>query len=146
MRWWPPGEPESEDSALKQGATGGFSRALYVLSGASFFIFMGAVLAGILAGVAGSVLAVTGLETVLALALIAAGVAAAIAAPHWFGYALFGSVLFYQGVIHAMGMPAGAPLASFVAGLMFATALLMSLGTLLRHVIITRRPPEGATG
>jgi urease accessory protein len=108
--------------------------------------FMGLVLAGILVGAACVAYPGLGLESVLVLILIVAGITVAIAAPQVFGYALFGSFLFYHGIAHVLEMPAAASLASYSVGLMFATALLLALGTLLRHVMICCKPHEHSIG
>ena len=98
---------------------------------------MGMVLFGILAGAACVAYPGLGLESVLVLILIMAGVTVAIAVPQFFGYALFGSFLLYHGITHVLGMPAAASLLLYSTGLILATALLLSLGTLLRHVTLT---------
>jgi len=103
---------------------------------------LGVVLAGMLGGFACVTYPGIGLESVAVLILIVAGVTVAIAAPQVFGYALFGSLLFYHGITHVLEMPATVTLVLYATGLMFATALLLSLGTLLRHVLLTRKPHE----
>ena len=105
---------------------------------------LGAVLAGILVGTAS--VAYPGLESVLVLVMIAAGVAVAIVAPQMLGYALFGSLLVYHGITHMLEIPAAASPVLYSAGLMLATVLLLSLGTLLRHVILTRKPCANTIG
>lgn len=106
---------------------------------------MGLVLAGILAGATCIAYPGLGLESVLVLILIMAGVTVAIAAPQVFGYAVFGSFLFYLGITHVLGMPGAASLVFYAVGMMFATALLLSLGTLLRHVTLTCCRSHGNT-
>lgn len=104
--------------------------------------FLGVVLAGILIGAACVAYPGLGLESMAVLILIAAGITVAIAAPQMFGYALFGSFLFYHGITHVLEMPVSASLVFYTAGLMFASTLLLSLGTLLRHVVCCRKPHE----
>jgi len=106
------------------------------------FSFIVVVLAGVLAGIACVTYPGLGLESVAVLILIVAGITVAIAAPQVFGYALFGSLLFYHGITHVLEMPAAATLGVYTTGLMFSTTLLLSLGTLLRHVMLTRKPHE----
>jgi len=108
--------------------------------------FMGLLLAGILTGAACVAYPGLGLETVLVPILIATGVTVAIVAPQLTGYAVFGGFLFYHGITHVLQMPAAATLAVYSVGLMFATALLLSLGTLLRHVMFTRKPHGSTIG
>jgi urease accessory protein len=105
-----------------------------------------AITAGILVGAACVAYPGMGLESVAVLILIVAGITVAIAAPQVFGYALFGSFLFYQGITHVLEMPVTVALGFYVPGLLFATALLLALGTLLRHVVCCRKPHENTVG
>jgi len=125
--------------------TAGFWAARCGNHGSRDLLFLlGAVLAGILVGTAS--VAYPGLESVLVLVMIAAGVAVAIVAPQMLGYALFGSLLVYHGITHILEIPAAASPVLYSAGLMLATVLLLSLGTLLRHVILTRKPCANTIG
>ena len=107
---------------------------------------LGLALAGILAGTACVAYPGMGLESVAVLILIVAGITVAIAAPQVFGYALFGSFLFYQGITHVLEMPVTVALGFYVPGLLFATAMMLALGTLLRHVVCCRKPHENTIG
>lgn len=127
--------------------TAGFWAARCGNHGSRDLLFLlGAVLAGILVGTASVAYPGLGLETVLVLFMIAVGVALAIVAPQMFGYALFGSLLVYQGITHILGIPAAASPVLYSTGLLLAAVLLLSLGTLLRHVVLTRRPCASTIG
>jgi urease accessory protein len=112
--------------------------------GITSFLMM--LLAGLLLGAVCRAYPGLGMDTLLALVLIVTVIAVAIALPEWFGLVLFGSLAFYHGIAHMLGMPVSASVAGYGTGLLFATGLLLSLGTLLRHVMLTRKPHEELRG
>jgi urease accessory protein len=80
----------------------------------------------------------------LALLLVVAVIAVAIARPEKFLYVFFGSFALYHGLAHIQEMPVQGIVASYIIGLLISTGLLLALGSLLRHVVITRKPHGGA--
>ena len=102
--------------------------------------FMTLFVAGILAGVAGTRYLGVDLTGVLPIVLVGLVIAVAIGASHYFLHALFGSMALYHGVEHMSEMPADVPHTGFALGLILATAVLLLVGQMVRHVVITRRP------
>ena len=84
-----------------------------------------------------------GLATLLAFLLVVAVIAVAIAMPEKFVYVFFGGFALYHGLTHILEMPHQGMVAGYVIGLLISTGLLLALGNLLRHVVITRKPHAG---
>ena len=78
------------------------------------------------------------LPTILLMGLTIAFVALTIAVPQYFSYLLFGSCAAYIGTVHMLEM--STPGTAYVVGLLLSTGLLLVLGTILRQVVITRKP------
>jgi len=78
--------------------------------------------------------------TLLLFFLIVAVIAVAIAWPSYFMHAFFGSFALYHGMVHMLEMPANAACAGFAIGLLLSTGVLLSLGLILRQVVVTRWP------
>ncbi|HYQ72729.1 MAG TPA: HupE/UreJ family protein [Gammaproteobacteria bacterium] len=106
-------------------------------------LFLGLLLAGMLLGLAALAYPALGIETLLALLLTAAVIAVAIAVPEKFAYVFFGSFALYHGLAHLLEMPHQVMVAGYMTGLLISTGLLLALGGLLRHVVITRKPNAG---
>jgi urease accessory protein len=105
--------------------------------------FLGLLLAGILVGLASLAFPALGLATLLAFLLAVAVIAVAIATPDKFVYVFFGGFALYHGLSHMLEMPHQAMVAGYVTGLLISTGMLLALGNLLRHVVITRKPHAG---
>lgn len=101
--------------------------------------FMSLFVTGILLGIIGARLHVE-LAGLLPFVLVTLVIAVAIGNTPHFLLTLFGSLALYHGVLHMAGMPAGVPLAGYAAGLLLATAVLLVIGQMIRHVVVTRRP------
>jgi hydrogenase/urease accessory protein HupE len=80
------------------------------------------------------------ITTPLLFLLVVAVIAVAIANPSYFLHAFFGSFAIYHGLVHMLEMPAHAAQTGFAIGLLLATGVLLTLGLILRGVIVTRRP------
>jgi urease accessory protein len=106
-------------------------------------LFMGLMLAGMLLGLASVAFPELGLETLLAFLLTVAVIAMIIAMPEKFVSVFFGGFALYHGLAHMLEMPRHAMVAGYMIGLLISTGLLLALGNLLRHVIITRKPHAG---
>jgi len=106
-------------------------------------LFLGLLLAGMLVGLASLALPAPGITTLLAFLLTVAVIAAAIAMPAQFIYVLFGGFALYHGLAHILEMPGQVMVAGYMTGLLISTGLLLALGNLLRHVVITRKPHPG---
>jgi urease accessory protein len=106
-------------------------------------LFLGLLLAGMLVGLASLAFPALGLATLLAFLLAVAVIAVAIAMPEKFAYVFFGGFALYHGLTHMLEMPHHAMVAGYVTGLLISTGLLLALGNLLRHVVITRKPHAG---
>jgi urease accessory protein len=106
-------------------------------------LFLGLLLAGILVGLASLAFPALGLATLLAFLLAVAVIAVAIATPDKFVYVFFGGFALYHGLSHMLEMPHQAMVAGYVTGLLISTGMLLALGNLLRHVVITRKPHAG---
>jgi len=106
-------------------------------------LFLGLLLAGMLLGVASLAFPAIGIATLLAFLLTVAVIAVVIAMPEKFIYVFFGGFALYQGLTHILEMPHQVMVAGYVTGLLISTGLLLALGNLLRHVVITRKPHAG---
>jgi len=106
-------------------------------------LFLGLLLAGMLLGVASQAFPALGLATLLAFMLMVAVIAVVIAMPEKFVFVFFGGFALYQGLTHILEMPQQVMVASYITGLLISTGLLLALGNLLRHVVITRKPHAG---
>ena len=106
-------------------------------------LFLGLLLAGMLAGLASLALPALGIGTLLAFLLAVAVIATAIAMPEKFVYVFFGGFALYHGLAHILEMPGQVMVAGYLTGLLISTGLLLALGSLLRHVVITRKPHAG---
>jgi urease accessory protein len=103
-------------------------------------LFLGLLLAGMLFGLASLAFPALGLGTLLAFLLSAAVIAVIIAMPENFVYVFFGGFALYHGLAHMLEMPHQTMVAGYMTGLLISTGLLLALGSLLRHVVITRKP------
>jgi urease accessory protein len=106
-------------------------------------LFLGLLLTGMLLGVVSLAFPALGLATLLAFLLTVAVIAVMIAMPEKFVYVFFGGFALYHGLAHVLEMPPQAMLAGYITGLLISTGLLLALGNLLRHVVITRKPHAG---
>lgn len=106
-------------------------------------LFLGLLLAGILLGLISVALPELGIATLLAFLLTVAVIAVLIAMPENFLYVFFGGFALYHGLTHILEMPYQVMVAGYVTGLLISTSLLLALGNLLRHVVITRKPHAG---
>jgi urease accessory protein len=106
-------------------------------------LFLGLMLSGMLLGVASMAFPALGLATLLAFLLTVAVIAVVIAMPEKFVYVFFGGFALYHGLTHVLEMPHQVMLAGYMTGLLISTGLLLALGSLLRHVVITRKPHAG---
>jgi len=106
-------------------------------------LFLGLLLSGMLLGVASMAFPQLGLATLLAFLLTVAVIAVVIAMPEKFVYIFFGGFALYHGLAHVLEMPHQVMVASYMTGLLLSTGLLLALGNLLRHVVITRKPHAG---
>jgi len=95
---------------------------------------------GILLGVAGMQLLHVDVVSVVPFPLTTLVVAIAIGSTHYFLHALFGSLALYHGVEHISAISNGAALTGYVLGLVLATGVLLLIGQMLRHIVITRKP------
>ena len=107
-------------------------------------MFLVLVLAGMVMGMVSVAFPGLGIGTLLAFLLTVAVIATAIAMPGKFVYVFFGGFAFYHGLTHILEMPAHVMVAGYVTGLLISTGLLLALGNLLRHVVITRKPHAGS--
>jgi urease accessory protein len=94
---------------------------------------------GMLLGVVSQAWSQPDVTTPLMFLLIVAVIAVAISYTPYFMHAFFGSFAVYHGVAHMLEMPANAALTGFVIGLLVSTAVLLTLGLMLRQVVATRR-------
>jgi urease accessory protein len=106
-------------------------------------LFQGLLLIGMLIGMASLAFPALGLATLLAFLLTVAVIAVAIAMPEIFVYLFFGAFALYHGLAHILEMPGQMMVAGYITGLLISTGLLLALGNLLRHVVITRKPHAG---
>ena len=106
-------------------------------------MFLVLLLAGMALGLVSVAFPGLGVASLLAFLLTVAVIAVAIAMPEIFVYVFFGSFALYHGLAHMLEMPASAMVAGYVTGLLISTGLLLALGNLLRHVVITRKPHAG---
>jgi len=95
---------------------------------------------GMLLGMASQAWPLLEITTPLLFLLVVAVIAVAIANPSYFMHAFFGSFAIYHGLVHMLEMPAHAAQTGFAIGLLLATGVLLTLGLILRGVIVTRRP------
>jgi urease accessory protein len=107
-------------------------------------LFLGLLLAGMMVGLLSTAFPALGLATLLAFVLAVAVIAVAIAMPEKFVYVFFGGFALYHGLTHMLEMPHHVMVAGYIIGLLVSTGLLLALGNLLRHVIITRKPHAGS--
>ena len=107
-------------------------------------LFLGLLLAGMLLGLASLAFPALGLATLLAFVLTVAVIAVIIAMPEKFVYVFFGGFALYHGLAHMLEMPPQTMVAGYITGLLISTGLLLALGNLLRHVVITRKPYTGS--
>jgi urease accessory protein len=107
-------------------------------------LFLGLLLGGMLIGLASVAFPALGLGTLLAFLLVVAVIAVAIAMPEKFVYVFFGAFALYHGLSHILEMPGQVMVAGYIIGLLISTGLLLALGSLLRQVVITRKPHTGA--
>ena len=107
-------------------------------------LFLGLLLGGMLIGLASVAFPALGLATLLAFLLVVAVIALAIAMPEKCMYVFFGGFALYHGLSHILEMPGQVMLAGYIIGLLISTGLLLVLGSLLRQVVITRKPQAGA--
>jgi len=107
-------------------------------------LFLGLMLAGMLLGLAAVAFPALGLATLLAFVLTVVVIAMIIAMPEKFVYVFFGGFALYHGLAHMLEMPSHAMVAGYMTGLLISTGLLLALGNLLRHVVITRKPHAGS--
>ena len=103
-------------------------------------LFLALLLAGVVLGMVSVAYPALGVGTLLAFLLTVAVIAVAIAMPERFVLVLFGSFALYHGLSHVLEMPRHAMVAGYAIGLLISTGLLLALGTMLRHVVITRKP------
>jgi len=106
-------------------------------------VFLVLLLAGMVLGMASIAFPALGIATVLAFVLAVAVIAVAIAMPERFVHVFFGCFALYHGLSHMLEMPRHAMVAGYATGLLISTGLLLALGTMLRHVVITRKPHAG---
>jgi len=106
-------------------------------------LFLGLLLAGMLLGVVSLAFPALGTATLLAFMLTVAVIAVIIAMPEKFIYVFFGGFALYHGLVHILEMPQQVMVAGYMTGLLISTGLLLALGNLLRHVVITRKPHAG---
>jgi urease accessory protein len=107
-------------------------------------MFLLLLLAGMALGLVSVALPGLGIGLLLAFMLTVAVIATAIAMPEIFVYVFFGGFALYHGLAHMLEMPANVMVAGYVTGLLISTGLLLALGNLLRHVVITRKPHAGS--
>jgi len=107
-------------------------------------MFLALLLAGMLLGMVSVAFPELGIGLLLAFVLTVAVIAMAIAMPEMFVYVFFGSFALYHGLTHMLEMPGHVMVAGYVTGLLISTGLLLALGSLLRHVVITRKPHAGS--
>lgn len=104
----------------------------------SFFLALFS--AGLLLGAASQAWPYLEIVTPMIFLLIVTLIAVAIACPACFMYAFFGSFAIWHGMVHMLEMPADAAYTGFAIGLLLATGVLLTLGLIVRGVIVTRRP------
>ncbi|MEZ5541321.1 MAG: HupE/UreJ family protein [Pseudomonadota bacterium] len=104
----------------------------------SFFLILFAT--GLLLGAASQAWPQLEVATPLLFLLIVTVIAVAIACPHCFLHAIFGSFALWHGMVHMLEMPAQSAQAGFAIGLLLSTSVLLTLGLIVRGVIVTRRP------
>jgi len=107
-------------------------------------LFLGLLVAGMLLGLASLAFPALGLAALLAFVLTVAVIAVMIAMPEKFVYVFFGGFALYHGLAHILEMPQQVVVAGYMTGLLISTGLLLALGSLLRQVVITRKPHAGA--
>jgi len=107
-------------------------------------MFLVLLLAGMVLGMISVAHPGLGIATLLAFLLTVAVIAVTIAMPENFAYVFFGSFALYHGLSHLLEMPRHAMVAGYATGLLISTGLLLALGTMLRHVVISRKPHGGA--
>jgi len=95
---------------------------------------------GMLIGIASRYLPQLEITTLLLFLLVMAAIAVAIACPAFFMHTFFGSFALYHGLVHMLEMPANSAATGFAIGLLLSTGVLLTLGLILRGVIVTRRP------
>jgi len=102
--------------------------------------FLLLMLAGVLLGIISVQFPQLQLQTLLVVGMTVMFIALTIAAPHYFGYILFGGFAVCHGVLHMLQLPAAAAATGYIIGLMLSTALLLMTGLVLRQVVATRKP------
>jgi len=107
-------------------------------------LFMALFAGGMLLGLACQAWPQLEVTTPLLFLLVMIIIAVAIACPSCFMYAFLGSFALWHGVVHMLEMPADAALTGYAAGLLVSTSVLLTLGLILRGVIVTRRPHRPA--
>lgn len=100
--------------------------------------FLSLLLGGMLLGVCCLLFPQLQLPIILLTGLTIAFIALSIAVPEYFSYICFGSFAAYQGTVHMLEV--STPAGGYVVGLFLSTGLLLLLGTILRQVVMTRRP------
>lgn len=101
-----------------------------------FFLLL--LLGGMLLGICCLLFPQLQLPTILLMGLTIAFIALIIVVPQYFSYLFFGSCAAYTGAVHMLEM--SAPGTGYVVGLLLSTGLLLVLGTIIRQVVITRKP------
>ena len=94
---------------------------------------------GMVLGAASLVFPQLGIPTLLLVVLTVAVIAVAIAYTDFFGYAFFGSLAIYLGLVHLLKMPSPAGAAGYAVGLFFSTGMLLALGVILRQIKHARK-------
>lgn len=103
-------------------------------------LFLAMFLAGMLLGVAALAFPSLGIQTILVFLLTLLVVAVAVARHDMFGYAFFGSLALYHGLVHIIEMPASSATGGgYALGLLLSTGVLLALGIILRQVVTTRK-------
>ena len=108
--------------------------------GAVSFLLL--LLGGMLLGICCLLFPQLQLQTILLTGLIIAFVALSIAVPQYFAYLFFGGFAVYHGTVHVLEMPTA--VTGYIIGLLLSTGLLLILGTILRQVVVTRKPHSEA--
>lgn len=109
-------------------------------------LFLLMFLAGILLGAVTLAYPNLGIQETLMFLLTMAVIAIAIARPVLFGYALFGSLALYHGLVHILEVAQPAALGGYALGLLLSTGLLLAAGIILRQVMLARRPQPQSRG
>ena len=107
--------------------------------------FLSMLLTGMLLAICCKQFPVLQLSTFFILGLTVMFITLSIAAPKYFAYIFFGGFAIYHGMVHMLEMPVPAAATGYMTGLFFATGLMLTLGLILRQVVITRKPHSHKT-